>query len=165
MLVKLLKNQLYKRGYKINKVSKLNLLHEDHLKAIKNDIGNNPTLFDVGANNGLTTTKFKQYFPESIIHSFEPSKLCFETLKQVHQNSKSVTINNKAVGKEKGSLEFNEYSWASLNSFLKRSFTESKIIDNYLVDIISIDDYCKENNINNINLLKTDTEGFELNVL
>lgn len=165
MLVKLLKNQLYKRGYKINKVSKLNLLHEDYLKAIKNDIGNNSTLFDVGANHGQTITKFKKYFPESIIHSFEPSKLCFETLKQVHSNTNGVTINNKALGKEIGSLEFNEYAWSSLNSLLKRSFTNSKIIDNYHVDIISIDDYCRENKIDKINLLKTDTEGFELNVL
>lgn len=165
MLVQILKNQLYKRGYKINKVNKLNLLHEDYLKAIKNEIGINPTLFDVGANHGQTVTKFKSYFPESIIHSFEPSKLCFETLKQVHFNTNGVIINNKAVGKEKSSLEFNEYSWSSLNSLLKRSFTSSQIIDTYQVDIISIDQYTKENNIDKINLLKTDTEGFELNVL
>ena len=165
MILKLLKDQLYKRGYKVNKVSKLTLLHEDYLKAIKNDIVNNPLLFDVGANHGQTVTKFKKYFPKSIVHSFEPSKLCFETLHQVHSSTDGVIINNKAVGKEKGSLEFNEYAWSSLNSLLKRSFTGSKIIDNYHVDIISIDDYCKENNIDKINLLKTDTEGFELNVL
>ena len=165
MLVQFLKNQLYKRGYKINKVNKLHLLHEDYLKAIKNEIGNNSILFDVGANYGQTVTKFKKYFPESFIYSFEPSKLCFETLQQIHSNTIGVTINNKAVGKEKSSLEFNEYAWSSLNSLLKRSFTSSKIIDNYHVDVVSIDDYCRENNIYKINLLKTDTEGFELNVL
>lgn len=165
MLLNKIKKFLYKKGYKINKVSKLQILNEDQLYAIKNEIGSEPVLFDVGANVGQTITKFKKAYPESFIHSFEPSKICFETLTKNNVNSKKLKLNNNAVGAEKGSLEFNEYSWSGLNSLLKRSFTNATIIDNYFVDVITIDDYCKENSIPKINFLKTDTEGFELNVL
>ena len=165
MIVKLFKDYLYKKGYKINKVSKLDILNENHLIAIKKSIGNNPVLFDIGANNGQTVTKFRKVLTDSYIHSFEPSKLCFKILSETHINTENLKINNKAVGNEKGSLVFNEYSASSLNSLLKRSFTKSSIIDNYPVEIITVDDYCTENKIEKINLLKTDTEGFELNVL
>lgn len=66
-------------------------------------------------------------------------------------------MNNVAVGAEHGYLEFNEYYWSALNSFLKRAFTKSGIIDTYSVDIIAVDDYCYENKIPDIHLLKTDT--------
>ena len=164
-MIKFIKEFLYKKGYKINKVSKLDLLNEDYLKAITSKIRKNPILFDIGANNGQTVNKFKSVFPTSEIYSFEPSKLCFEILRENHKNTNNLVINNKAVGSVKGSLEFNEYSWSSLNSLLKRSFAKSEIIDNYLVDVITVDDYCKDNNISKINLLKTDTEGYELEVL
>lgn len=164
-MIKSLKKFLYKRGYKINKVNTHSLLHENYIEAIRHKLGKYPIMFDIGANQGQTVSKFKTIFPNSKVHSFEPSKICFEVLKNNHSATKDLVLNNKAVGIEKGNLEFNEYEWSALNSLLKRSFGKSKVIDSYIVNVISIDDYCEENNINKINLLKTDTEGYELNVL
>lgn len=164
-MIHYLKKFLYNQGYKINKINKHNLLHEDYLVAITNKVGSNPVFFDIGANIGQTVSKFKSKFPSVVVHSFEPSKLCFKDLKKKHENTNNVVLNNKGVSFENGTLTFNEYSWSALNSFLKRSFTKSKIIDNYQVDLITVDDYCAENYITKINLLKTDTEGYELNVL
>ncbi|WP_181248536.1 FkbM family methyltransferase [Flavobacterium magnum] len=164
-MIRFIKDFLYRRGYKINKVSTLALLHEDYLKAVSGYIRKNPVLFDVGANVGQTVSKFKVVFPTSEIHSFEPSKVCFDVLKDSHKSTHNLVLNNVAVGSEKGSLDFNEYSWSSLNSLLKRSFTKSELIDSYKVDVITIDEYCKSNSIFKIDLLKTDTEGYELQVL
>lgn len=152
-------------GFKVTKISKNPLLNDNYLEAITEKIGVDPILFDVGANQGQSVKSFQSACPSSQIHSFEPSKICFEVLKNNFPNSKNLKLNNKAVGSEKGSLKFNEYSWSALNSLLKRSFTKSEIIDNYLVDVITIDDYCEENKIVKINVLKTDTEGYELEVL
>lgn len=162
---KILKEFLYRKGYKINKINKNNLLNDNPFLAIQSRLGSNPIVFDIGANLGQTILKVKKIFPNSYLHSFEPSKVCFKRITQDYGNVENVFLNNKAVGHEKGSLEFNEYSWSALNSFFKRAYTKSEIIDTYFVDIISVDDYCNENDIPYINLLKTDTEGFELNVL
>jgi FkbM family methyltransferase len=162
---KKLKNFLYSRGYKVSKINKNDLLNDNPLLAIQSRLGSNPIIFDIGANLGQTIVKVKKIFPDSYVHSFEPSKICFRKITQDYGNVENVFLNNKAIGIAKGSLEFNEYSWSALNSFFKRAYTKSEIIDTYLVDIVSIDDYCSENNIPYINLLKTDTEGFEFNVL
>ncbi|HLF51227.1 FkbM family methyltransferase [Flavobacterium sp.] len=160
-----IKSVLNQLGYKISKLNKNNLLNENPFLAIKSRVANNPMIFDIGANQGQTIEKIKSIFPESNLHSFEPSKRSFKILKEQFGQVKKIVLNNQAVGSEKGSLEFNEYSWSHISSFLRRAFTQSEIIDNYLVDIITVDAYCEENNIYNINLLKTDTEGYELNVL
>ncbi len=165
MLTQLLKELLYKKGYKVIKINPNPILHENYLVAIKPEIKDNAVLFDVGANQGQTITKFKSHFPKATIHSFEPSRSCFDLLKKNHSKTNNTTLINKAIGKENGVLEFNEYEWSSLNSLLKRSFTKSKILTTYAVDIITIDDYCVANQVDKIHLLKTDTEGYELNVL
>ena len=141
-------------------------MQDNPLKAIKSIIEiNDPIIFDVGANQGQTIDSIRNVFPKSSIHSFEPSKVCFKLLKDKYGGIDNIKVNNVAVGAEKGILEFNEYSWSALNSLLKRAFTKAEIVDNYNVDVISLDDYCIKNSINSINLLKTDTEGYELNVL
>lgn len=38
-------------------------------------------------------------------------------------------------------------------------------METYFVDVLTIDAFCKNNAVSHINLLKTDTEGYELNVL
>lgn len=162
---KILKDFLYRKGYKINKINKNRLLNDDPFLAVKSKIGSNPIIFDVGANQGQTILKIKSLFPDSDLHSFEPSKICFKELIKKFGDNKKLTLNNFAIGAEQGSLEFNEYYWSALNSFLKRTFTKSGIIDTYFVNIVAVDDYCRENQIPYIHLLKTDTEGFELNVL
>ncbi|MCG2419886.1 FkbM family methyltransferase [Aequorivita sp. F47161] len=162
---RIIKSIFYKFGFKFTKINPNPLLKDNYLEAIKQKIGVEPILFDVGANQGQSVKSFQAAYPTSQIHSFEPSKICFEVLRKNFPNSKNLKIINKAVGGEKGSLKFNEYAWSALNSLLKRSFTKSEIIDNYMVDVITIDDYCKENKIFQINVLKTDTEGYELEVL
>lgn len=162
---KILKDFLYRKGYKLTKLNNNTLLNDNPLLAIQERIGNNPIIFDIGANLGQTIKKIKDVFPNSNLHSFEPSKVCFKELTKKFKNSEKLFLNNNAVGAEKGALEFNEYSWSALNSFLKRAYTKSEIVATYFVDIVAVDDYCSENNIPYINLLKTDTEGFELNVL
>jgi FkbM family methyltransferase len=161
----IIKYFLGRKGYKISKLNDNELLNDNPFLAIKKRIPSIPILFDIGANQGQTIDKIKSIYPHSNLHSFEPSKGSFEILKERFGETKNIVLNNVAVGAEKGSLEFNEYAWSHLSSMLKRAFTTSKIIDNYLVDIVSLDDYCEINKIYKINLLKTDTEGYELNVL
>jgi glycosyltransferase involved in cell wall biosynthesis len=62
--IKLIKKILNLFGYKLNKVSKIKILNDDFLFAIKDYLNNEPILFDIGANNGQTVSKFKKAFTE-----------------------------------------------------------------------------------------------------
>lgn len=153
-------------GYKISRINKNPLQNENPLVAIKESIKdkNDVVLFDVGANLGQTIRKMKLEFPVSKIYAFEPSRTCYEILKN-KLDVESVFVFNNAVGSGIGKIKFNEYSWSALSSVLKRSFGSAQITDTYDVDLVTIDSFCKLNNIAKIDLLKTDTEGFELEVL
>jgi FkbM family methyltransferase len=162
---KIIKRMFQSIGYKISKNSKILLLDDDPFMAIKDKLrGNDIVFFDVGANQGQTINKMRNHYPDVKIYAFEPSKNCFESLKS-NFKQKNISLHNLAVGSSCSQLEFNEYSWSALNSLLKRAYGSAKILETYLVDVVTIDDFCKNNAVSHINLLKTDTEGFELNVL
>lgn len=162
---RILKKTFKSIGYKLSKNSKIPLLDDDVFLAIKNKLPDNEKVFfDVGANLGQTIKKMRKNYSTSKIYAFEPSKNCFEHLKK-NFNDNNINLHNLAVGSNSGNFKFNEYSWSALNSFLKRAYGTAKIIETYLVEVVTIDEFCKNNDISYINLLKTDTEGYELNVL
>ena len=116
-------------------------------------------------NHGQTLNKIKFAIPNSTIHGFEASKYCFKGLEKDFSSNKSIVLNNLAIGENEDILEFNEYSWDAMNSFLIRAYGTAEITEKYDVNVITVDKYCKDNNISKIHILKSDTEGFELKVL
>ncbi|MEZ4795943.1 MAG: FkbM family methyltransferase [Flavobacteriaceae bacterium] len=162
---KFLKQFLYNKGYEINYLGKKNLLNINPFLAIKEEIHSNPLVFfDVGVNHGQTLKKIHDQYPNAVIHGFEPSKICYNSVLE-KVNNDNIILNNKAVGDQIGILDFNQYSWDALSSVLKREFTSATIVDTYKVDVTTLDVYCSERGVKYINVLKTDTEGFELKVL
>lgn len=162
---KIIKKIVKAFGYKISKNSSVLLLDENPYIAIKDKlIGDELIFFDIGANWGQTTNTMRHHYPDAKIYGFEPSKNCFESL-QSNFESDTVRFYNFAVGSSCGQLEFNEYSWSALNSLLKRAYGSATIVATYLVEVVTVDDFCKNNAVSHIHLLKTDTEGYELNVL
>tara|TARA_B100001564_G_C20558560_1_gene632643 strand:- start:223 stop:1011 length:789 start_codon:yes stop_codon:yes gene_type:complete len=166
-------------GYKIMKAKTTESTDLDSLtKSLitKSD----PIIFDVGANKGESIQRYKKIFKSPIIHSFEPNIEGINVLKQKYINDKDLYLNNVAVGDKKGSLEFNINAKSSHSSFknlipnttwLKKRSNSLKIDDkNYTIkkvntEIITLDEYVKEKNISNIDILKIDTQGFEDKVL
>jgi FkbM family methyltransferase len=162
---KILKKVFASFGYKMSKKSTIALLEEDPFKAVKTYIAlNNPVLFDVGANEGQTIKKMIATYPEAIIYAFEPGKKCYESMKSTFKSNK-VNLYNLAIGEACGVVQFNECSWSALNSILKRAYGTAEVKQTYFVEVLTIDAFCCANNIKYINFLKTDTEGYELNVL
>ena len=160
-----LKNLVVFVGYRISKINKLPLLNENPLKAIRSNLPNEHTVFfDIGANEGQTISKISKIHPDAHIYAFEPSKTCFNTLQSKFKWSR-LNLYNVAMGANNGSLEFHEYSWSALNSVLKRAYGTATVNETYNVDVLTVDDFCSSNNIKHINYLKTDTEGYELQVL
>ena len=127
-----------------------------------------PCIFDVGANTGQSIERFKRIFLNCIIHSFEPHKECFDIIKK--KFNQNVVINNFALGKYNQNKNFNfniltytssflQINKKNKNSFLFKNKKKQK------VKIVKLDYYVKCHNIKNIDILKIDTQGYELNVL
>ncbi len=124
------------------------------------------TVFDVGANIGQTAQYFSHSFPEANIFSFEPISSTFNQLKENTKYLKLVQIFNYALGAEEGTCEIfvEENSVAnSLITDLNQVNASLKTLET--VTIKTLDQVVKQQNIQEIDLLKTDTEGFDLEVL
>jgi len=159
---------------------------EKTLKYLIKDM--NPIIFDVGANVGSTLAEFKEWWPGSTIHCFEPQEECWESLdKQASQYSdKEVTINKHAVGSTSntkatfyshditsGQSGFNKINTHSLDSVHLNKLSDSDAVKKYEetlnhereVEIARLDEYMESSKIDHVDLLKIDTQGYEPEVL
>ena len=134
-------------------------------------IKKNPCIFDVGANTGQSIIRFRNIFPNCILHCFEPLKKCFDSIKQKY-NEKNIVLNNFALGEINTNRKFNHNILTYTSSFLninktnKSSFLYKRAKKNKSnVVIQKLDHYIKQHNIKNIDILKIDTQGYEIKVL
>ena len=125
--------------------------------------------FDIGANEGQTATEALRIFPAARVFSFEPHPITFETLKSRFGNNGRVACYNIALSNENGTAVMYEYSKSTINSLTSKARyavrQEKKSVGEVPVKVSSLDWFCKDQNIDRIDVLKIDTEGHELEVL
>jgi FkbM family methyltransferase len=132
------------------------------MKRLSKILPNNPVIFDVGSNVGQFAILIKSNMPQSYLHCFEPSKAAFDRLEKKLDNIFGCELNNFGISNQTG--HFQLYSMeagsvqASLNKDSGLTFRES-------VRLSTIDSYCHERNLTEIDFLKIDVEGHELFVL
>lgn len=130
----------------------------------------NPVCLDVGANVGQTIMLLVDNLKDPEIHAFEPSTKTFNTL-QTKFKSDRIILYKYGVGSEKGVLDFNNLPNSQLSSFLiPQHFPWSKANRDYestveQVQVITLDQFIQEHNMNHVDLLKSDTQGYDLQVL
>jgi FkbM family methyltransferase len=124
-------------------------------------------MFDVGANIGQTWNWFRHHQPKTKIYSFEPVQSTFEQLQKRVAGDSNCVIEKKALGDEPGEkrIRLFESDMAVLNSLREDVMNNSAHAQEELITVDTLDNYCNTNQITKIDLLKIDTEGFELNVL
>jgi FkbM family methyltransferase len=125
------------------------------------------TIFDVGANIGQTAVQCVKDFPEAKIYSFEPISKTFQTLVSNTEKYPSVICKNIAFGDQPGNVEINIFDDenSELNSLVSTNMNLNENSKKEIITVDTIDHFLAENKINEIDLLKIDTEGFEINVL
>ncbi|MES2837158.1 MAG: FkbM family methyltransferase [Bacteroidota bacterium] len=126
------------------------------------------TFFDVGANVGRAAKTMRRLFPNAEIHSIEPFKTTFNTLKENTQNL-NINYHNIALGSTNETAEV-KISVSNINSDTNSILAKnSKLSDDEFkietIEIKKLDDFCKNENIQKIDYLKIDTEGFDLDVI
>ena len=155
-------------GYQIVKLHKYPLDNIDPFYAVSSlmDEQNRAGIFfDVGANTGQTILELRKYFPIGKIFAFEPGSAFAELYRNYYEHS-NVSLENLALGARDEVKVLYENSHCGMSSFLtlgEKGWGE--ITNESQVTVTTIDSYCKEKGISRINLLKCDTQGFELEIL
>jgi FkbM family methyltransferase len=151
-------------GYGIYKLGPLG--HDPFRDMKKLLTSNKPMILDVGANVGQSIYIFRKWFGNSIIHSFEPGVSTFSILRQNTRDLRDVYINNIALGKKRGAKELIEHQESQMSSFLEPGKDcWGRVTGETLVRVDALDAYCNKNGISKIDILKTDTQGYDLEVI
>lgn len=124
-----------------------------------------PVIFDVGANQGQSVDSFRQVFPQATIHSFEPSPSTFQILQQNCQSLARVSTWNNGVGSREGVLPFIENTHSYMSSFLPPGETAwGEIARTTDVPVITLDAFATQHGVDYLHILKSDTQGYDLEV-
>jgi FkbM family methyltransferase len=124
------------------------------------------TILDVGANVGQTCTALHRAFPDARIWAFEPIASTFAQLQANTAHLKQVTAVAKALGAEPGTAQAKIHPTLSqVNSIIRPGVKTSLETDAFeTVTIDTVDRFCAAEGIETIDILKTDTEGYDLEV-
>ena len=125
-------------------------------------------LFDIGANLGSYTDYVNKELNIDKAYLFEPSIICKDYLKKKYKE-KNFFILNVALSKKNGVKSFFENKVLSQSSLYLKKNNFNKNLNNYKkykINCLSLDNFYKklEKKIN-IDLLKIDAEGEDLNIL
>jgi FkbM family methyltransferase len=132
-------------------------------------------IFDVGANRGDFTSEFVHSFPDAGIHCFEPNPTTCETLKTRFKEYPHIRIHNVAVSNVQGVADFCCNKECATDSLFSPSPEWKEWVDgksdalllttSIQAKTITLDQFCHDQSIEEIDILKIDTQGAELLVL
>jgi FkbM family methyltransferase len=121
-------------------------------------------IFDVGANVGQSARAFVNEFNRSVVYSFEPFPAAYAQLEELAKCSNGrIKAHRLACGSSIGQMDVDvdPGSTSAMNQLRSGNPNKEKI----RVQISTIDAICKQHEIERIDILKTDTEGFDAEVL
>jgi FkbM family methyltransferase len=123
-------------------------------------------VFDVGANIGQTALKFHNEFRHATIHSFEPVEETFRKLQENTRKYSRVHCHKAALGNKEGTVEIrlHDPSKSVLNSLNDEVMKHASGRVEKILETTG-DKFCETHHIDDIDLLKIDTEGYEIRVL
>jgi FkbM family methyltransferase len=143
------------------------------IQYVKSKLSTNPQpliLFDVGANVGEYSMELSNAFANTgvKIYSFEPSLQTFAAMSKTVSSRKEIIPTNFGLGENNETLKlFTDKSLSGLASVYQRKLDHIGVTmsNSEEIRIRKMDDFCKDNNIDNINFVKLDIEGHEYKCL
>ena len=158
-----------KSGLKIEVQSRrcLNFLNSIFFNKIYGVPNQEKIIIDIGANKGFFSIFFAHQLKEKgvKIYSFEPHPNTFELFQRnIHDNGleKTITAFQKSVS---GVSHLTQKFYVARDSFDYSLYNEYKSDEEVLVENITLQEIIKQNNIEQIDLLKLNCEGAEYEIL
>lgn len=163
---RLIKRALRAVGLELRRSRAAQPIGQDPFHDIRQRVGKDAVVFDVGANVGQTIDRFMGIMEDATIHAFEPGPVTFSKLQRAFGGFRNVYLTHSAVGSYSGSIMLHENMSSDMSSVLEPGPDSwGSIYRVTETPIITVDDYCLRNGITKIDVLKSDTQGFELDVL
>jgi FkbM family methyltransferase len=132
----------------------------------------NPVVVDCGSHIGTDSIELARIFPKAAIHSFEPVPAIFRLLQLNTASYKNISCYSVALGDTDGEAEMHISSQGSdASSSLLRPAEHLRDHPSVLfetivrVDVKKLDTWAASSNIQNIDLLWLDMQGFEYQML
>ena len=143
-------------------------------------------LLDIGAHQGESIEFFSRNFMIKKIISFEASPINFELLRNrirtnnLKYSNTEIVVENIALGAENKTTEFKQFNESSSSTIKKINeeskyykkkfrlinfFNKEKVYQKFKIKIFKLKDYIKQKNIQKIDFIKIDTEGYEYEIL
>ena len=119
------------------------------------------TIFDVGGNFGQSAIRFSQAFPKARIFTFEPVPESFRKLKSNILGKERLEAYNHGFGDVPGCFEIQIQPNSGANTLIGSRSPHGSV----KIQLETVDAFAKEKEIDSIDLLKIDVEGYELHVL
>jgi FkbM family methyltransferase len=128
--------------------------------------------FDVGANMGWFSSLFASC--HAMVHAFEPNPRLQQILrKNIFMNAGLVTtrcaVNQCAISDYVGVVPMRFPHWlaggAGLHASDQSGFLDSLINEDIITNVTTLDDYARKMNIEKVDLIKIDIEGYEEHAL
>lgn len=117
-------------------------------------------IFDVGANIGQTALHLRRFLPRATIHSFEPVPATCTELRRNTAGHPTIQVHPLAMSNATGETDIFVTDNSQLSSLEAREGQTAVRIRTQTVD-----DFCAEQGITAIDILKMDVEGHELGVI
>lgn len=123
--------------------------------------------FDVGANVGQTAAAIRERFPGASIYAFEPFRAPLAALRARTAGWPGVRVFPLAMGAAPGRMEVVARADSPQNSLVNPppAGEEAPGDPAETIEIDTLDRFCARENVATIDVLKTDTEGYDLEVL
>lgn len=122
-------------------------------------------IFDVGANVGEYALLVSKYCPTATIYSFEPVQGTYDILREATENHKQIKTFKNGFYKEKSTQIINLYDSNAHSSLFDVTGEDATAERRETIDLVAGDDFVLEHGIENIDFLKLDVEGTEMNAM
>lgn len=123
---------------------------------------NGDSVIDVGANIGHVTAICATCVgPTGVVHAFEPSKVTFHYITQVAHQLPQVKPWNYAVSESSGTVSFLDETLSDRSHIT----TSTASHNSYPIESVNLDEWGSINNINRVDFIKIDAEGYDLQVI
>jgi FkbM family methyltransferase len=132
--------------------------------------------FDVGANNGYSSVPVAQRYPNATVYGFEPTPQLIKIIESRIKELSNYKLIKTAVSDYNGKAVFNisgnaDWGCSSLLPLSEKSKTDwygrtdMFVTEQIEVNVIRLDTFIEQHDIQHINYLHIDTQGSDLKVL
>ncbi len=129
------------------------------------------TVIDIGANTGQFATLFHRLLPGARIVSLEPLPDCFAELEKNLATIPNARAYPLAVGSKSGKATIHRSAFTPCTSFLQKTtqldaeFGAGGDVRDIEVDVVTLDEFTGQLDLEDELMIKMDVQGFELEVL